>query len=63
MNTKKIFFAAFFAIVTTAVAISVFSFKVTTEKTMLLFPKGSTYEKEWHKVDSLTTKNNASLIR
>ncbi len=53
MNTKKIFFAAFFAIVSTALAVSVYSFKPKAEKTMLIFPKGSTYEKEWHKVDSL----------
>lgn len=53
MKAKNIFFLAFFAIVTTAIGISAYSFKAHVEPVMLTFPKGSTYEKEWSKVDSL----------
>jgi uncharacterized protein YfaS (alpha-2-macroglobulin family) len=44
------------ALASIAGAFSVYSYKAVYKQTFLIFPKGSTYEKEWKKVDSLTRK-------
>ena len=65
---KKIFLASFAFSSLIAMAI-VFNYppsapKVFIPKSMLIFPKGSTYEKEWKKVDSLTNKGlTASALK
>ncbi len=53
MNPKKYFFLSLLLLVITSASISMFSFKTKDEPVMLSFPKGSTYEKEWKKTDSL----------
>ena len=55
MKTRKIFFITSFVLIAVGTAFTVFSFKGKTEPTILGFPKGSTYEKEWQRVDSLTS--------
>lgn len=66
---KKIFLAAFVFSSLIAVAI-VFNYLPSVPRifapktTLLIFPKGSTYEKEWLKVDSLTNKGlTASALK
>ncbi|MCW3103328.1 MAG: hypothetical protein JWO09_1768 [Bacteroidetes bacterium] len=56
MFSKKIFFIALIGLASIAGAFSVYSFKGNYQQTLLIFPKGSNYEKEWKKVDSLTGK-------
>jgi hypothetical protein len=60
MTSKRIFFIAVIALASIAGAFSVYSYKGHYKQTLLIFPKGSTYEKEWKKVDSL---QNQGLIR
>ncbi|HEX8515291.1 MAG TPA: alpha-2-macroglobulin family protein [Bacteroidia bacterium] len=56
MASKRIFFIALLALASIAGAFSVYSFKGGMQQALLIFPKGSTYEKEWRKVDSLQEK-------
>lgn len=56
MRFKKIFFVIIIALASIVGAFSVYSFQGQYKKTLLIFPKGSTYEKEWKKVDSLSNK-------
>ncbi|MDQ3047962.1 MAG: MG2 domain-containing protein [Bacteroidota bacterium] len=56
MNTKKIFLVGLLAIASILGAITVTAYQTADKKALLIFPKGSTYEKEWKKVDSLTNK-------
>ena len=56
MKFKKLFFIAIIAIVSIASALTVTAFQTNNKATVLIFPKGSTYEKEWKKVDSLAAK-------
>lgn len=53
MKFKKAFFVFVLALASIAGAFSVYSYKGKYQQTLLIFPKGSTYEKEWKKVDSL----------
>ncbi|MCW3072082.1 MAG: hypothetical protein JWO44_1972 [Bacteroidetes bacterium] len=56
MFSKKTFFIALIALASIAGAFSVYSHKGNYRQSLLIFPKGSSYEKEWKKVDSLTGK-------
>lgn len=56
MKSKKIFFILVIALASIAGAFSVYSYQGHYKQPLLIFPKGSTYEKEWKKVDSLATK-------
>ncbi|MGZ4047822.1 MAG: alpha-2-macroglobulin family protein, partial [Bacteroidia bacterium] len=56
MKFKKIFFIAILAILSVACAVTVTAYQTNNKPTVLIFPKGSTYEKEWKKVDSLERK-------
>ena len=59
---KKIFLMAFVfsSLIAAAIVFNYFPASVPKifrpKTTLLIFPKGSTYEKEWKKVDSLTNK-------
>ncbi len=53
MKIKKTFFLLIIALASIAGAFSVYSHQRSEKQPMLIFPKGSTYEKEWKKVDSL----------
>ena len=54
MSSKKILFTAAFTAIALITILNVF--KVQSETKLLVFPPGSTYDKEWKKVDSLTNK-------
>ncbi|MCW3086232.1 MAG: hypothetical protein JWP12_3598 [Bacteroidetes bacterium] len=56
MKIKKTFFLVIIALASIAGAFSVYSHQGFYKQSLLIFPKGSTYEKEWKKVDSLTGK-------
>ncbi|MCE3279083.1 MAG: hypothetical protein K0S44_1274 [Bacteroidetes bacterium] len=56
MASKKIFLIIVLALASIAGAFTVYSFKGNYTSQLLIFPKGSSYEKEWKKVDSLTNK-------
>src|SRR4051812_17587162 len=56
MRFKKLIFIAIAAIVSIAGAISVAAYQTNNKPAILIFPKGSTYAKEWKKVDSLANK-------
>ena len=56
MKFKKLFFIAFVSIISIAAAVTVTAYQTSNKPSILIFPKGSNYEKEWKKVDSLTTK-------
>ncbi len=56
MNYKKIFFVLLVATISIAGAITVSAYQTSNKPSVLIFPKGSTYEKEWKKVDSLAKK-------
>ena len=56
MKFKKLFFIAILTIVSIAGAVTVTAYQTNSKPTVLIFPKGSTYEKEWKKVDSLAAK-------
>lgn len=56
MISKRIFFIVLIAIASIAGAVGVYSYQGHYKQPLLIFPKGSTYEKEWKKVDSLANK-------
>ena len=56
MNFKKSFLIVIIAICSLAAAISVLADQKKHIQSLLIFPKGSSYAKEWKKVDSLTDK-------
>lgn len=56
MRSKKIVFVFILALASIAGAFSVYSYQGNYKRSLLIFPKGSTYEKEWKKVDSLANK-------
>ena len=56
MKHRKLFIIVLLAISGIATAFTFTDFKKTEEYTVFAFPKGSTYEKEWKKVDSLALK-------
>ncbi len=56
MKIKKIVLVALAAVFSIAGAITVTAYQTNHKQSVLIFPKGSTYEKEWKKVDSLTKK-------
>jgi hypothetical protein len=56
MKLKKSFLILVLAIASILGAITVTAYQTSNKQSMLVFPKGSTYEKEWTKVDSLTKK-------
>src|SRR6218665_1874624 len=56
MRSKKIFFVFVLALASIAGAFSVYSYQGNYKQSLLIFPKGSSYEKEWQKVDSLAKK-------
>jgi hypothetical protein len=56
MKFKKLIFIVIAAIVSVAGAITVTAYQTNNKPTVLIFPKGSTYTKEWKKVDSLAAK-------
>ena len=59
MKRKKIFLISLFALFTIIGAFNLYSYATENnqqEKSMLEFPAGSSYEKEWAKVDSLEKK-------
>jgi hypothetical protein len=55
MKRKRSFFVLLLGIVAFAAAFKVYSYS-SKDTSLLIFPKGSSYEKEWKKVDSLTNK-------
>lgn len=55
MKLKQSFFILLFALAAIAGAFSVYS-RQGSYRESLIFPKGSTYDKEWRKVDSLANK-------
>ncbi len=56
MKNKKSFIIAILVIAGITGVITVFGFKGNLKQSLLIFPKGSTYSKEWKKVDSLVAK-------
>src|SRR3989344_2656378 len=56
MKLRKIILIAIAAIASVAGALTVTAYQTNNQKTVLIFPKGSTYAKEWKKVDSLANK-------
>lgn len=56
MKLKKLVFVVIAAIMSVAGAITVTAYQTNSKATVLIFPKGSTYAKEWKKVDSLAGK-------
>lgn len=56
MYSKKSFFIVLIALASIAGAFAVYSYQGNYRQPLLIFPKGSTYDKEWRKVDSLTQK-------
>jgi hypothetical protein len=56
MKLKKSFLILVLAIASILGAITVTAYQTSNKQSILVFPKGSTYEKEWAKVDSLTKK-------
>ncbi len=56
MTFKKSFLVLSLAIASIVGAITVTAYQTNNKPTLLIFPKGSTYEKEWAKVDSLAKK-------
>lgn len=56
MKFKKLLLITLAALASIAGAITVTAYQTNNKQTVLIFPKGSTYEKEWKKVDSLAKK-------
>lgn len=56
MISKRIFFIVLIAFASIAGAVGVYSYQGHYKSPLLIFPKGSSYEKEWKKVDSLANK-------
>ncbi|MCK6648689.1 MAG: hypothetical protein L6Q66_03445, partial [Bacteroidia bacterium] len=56
MTFKKSFLVLSLAIASIVGALTVTAYQTNNKSTLLIFPKGSTYEKEWAKVDSLAKK-------
>jgi uncharacterized protein YfaS (alpha-2-macroglobulin family) len=56
MASKKLFFVILIALASIAGAFTVYSYQGNYKHPLLIFPKGSSYEKEWKKVDSLSNK-------
>jgi len=56
MKLRKILLVAIATIATITGAVTLTSYQTNNQKTVLIFPKGSTYAKEWQKVDSLSNK-------
>lgn len=56
MKYKKSLLILVLAIFSIAGAVTVTAYQTSNKPSVLIFPKGSTYEKEWAKVDSLAKK-------
>jgi hypothetical protein len=56
MKSNGLFFICLLAISVIATAFTLTSYKKNKSNMLLIFPKGSSYTKEWKKVDSLTAK-------
>src|ERR1035437_6256532 len=56
MKFKKLFLIAFASIISIAAAVTVTAYQTRNKPSVLIFPKGSNYTKEWKKVDSLAAK-------
>ena len=56
MNFNRLFFVSLIAISGIAAAFTITNYTKMKSSTLLIFPKGSTYAKEWKKIDSLTEK-------
>ncbi len=56
MKPRSIFFLSLLVALSFAAILNVYSFQTKDDIKVLVFPPGSTYEKEWKKVDSLTNK-------
>ncbi|MFL5764493.1 MAG: alpha-2-macroglobulin family protein [Bacteroidia bacterium] len=56
MRFKKLIFIAIAAIASVAGAVTVTAYQTNSKPAVLVFPKGSTYAREWKKVDSLAGK-------
>lgn len=56
MNYRRLILIAIIAFATVAGAVTLTAYQTNNKKTLLIFPKGSTYAKEWQKVDSLANK-------
>ena len=56
MNFRKLILIAILALAGIAGAVTLTAYKTNNKATVLIFPKGSTYAKEWKKVDSLAAK-------
>ncbi len=56
MKFRKLILIATVTLATVAGAVTLTAYQTNSKKTVLIFPKGSTYAKEWKKVDSLANK-------
>ncbi|MGQ0828213.1 MAG: alpha-2-macroglobulin family protein [Bacteroidota bacterium] len=56
MKFKKLFFIVTITFSAIVMAFSVYNYPAFARQSVLIFPKGSTYTKEWKKVDSLAAK-------
>ena len=56
MKFKKLLFIAFASILSIAAAVTATAYQTGNKPSVLIFPKGSNYGKEWKKVDSLAAK-------
>ncbi len=56
MKFKKLLFIALASIISIAVAVTATAYQTSNKSSVLIFPKGSNYVKEWKKVDSLAAK-------
>lgn len=56
MKFRKLILIAILALAGIAGAVTLTAYKTNNKATVLIFPKGSTYAKEWKKVDSLAAK-------
>jgi hypothetical protein len=56
MTSRRLFFLSLFTAISFAAVMNVYSYQGNTIGNLLIFPTGSTYSKEWRKVDSLSNK-------
>lgn len=54
--SKNLLFSLILSFLSLSAAVSVFHYQGRYKSALLIFPKGSNYDKEWKKVDSLTAK-------
>ena len=62
MKFKKLLFIALASIISIAVAVTATAYQTSNKSSVLIFPKGSNYVKEWKKVDSLAAKGTYTGI-